>query len=80
MALITSFEPSQKERNTIHRSTKCFYSIVRSNNGQSYLQLDTVGSEDRQLTDKISQSIQFDKKAAEHLIQLLGQTFPELKG
>jgi uncharacterized protein (DUF1810 family) len=78
MALVTSLEPSQKERTTVHRPTRCLYAIVEGDAGQRYLQLDTLGSEERQFTEKVSQSVQFDRKAAEQLLQLLRQTFPDL--
>jgi hypothetical protein len=78
MALVSAFEPSHKERTTVHRSTRCLYSIVEGDLGQRYLQLDTLGSDERLITDKVSQSIQFDRQAAEQLLHLLRQTFPDL--
>lgn len=78
MALVTAFEPSQKDRTTVHQPTRCFYAIVEGNGGHRYLQLDTVGSDERQFADKVSQSIQFDRLAAVQLLQLLRQTFPDL--
>ncbi len=78
MALVTSLEPSQKERQTVHRPTRCLYSIVEGVGGARYVQLDTVGSEERQFTDKVSQSIQFDRQAAAQLLRLFREAFPEL--
>jgi hypothetical protein len=78
MALVTSLEPTQKERTTVHRPTRCLYAVVEGDAGERYLQLDTLGSEDRQFADKVSQSIQFDRQAAEQLLQLIRQTFPDL--
>lgn len=78
MALVTAFEPSQKERTTVHRPTRCLYAVVEGDAGKRFLQLDTLGSEERQIADKVSQSIQFDRRAAEQLLQLLRQTFPDL--
>ncbi len=79
MALVTVLEPSTKERHSIHGPTRCLYSIVSGSDGTRYLQLDTVGSEDRAILDKISQSIQFDRQAAAQLLKLLRDTFPELE-
>jgi hypothetical protein len=73
MALVTSLEPSNKER-----PTRCLYSIVEAESGTRYVQLDTFGSEERQFTDKVSQSIQFDRQAASQLLALFRQTFPDL--
>jgi predicted HNH restriction endonuclease len=78
MALVTSLEPNAKERSTVHRPTRCLFAIVEGTDGARYLQLDTVGSEDRAIPDKVSQSIQFDRQAAGQLLQLLHRTFPDL--
>jgi predicted HNH restriction endonuclease len=78
MALVTSLEENTKERSTVHGLTRCLYAIVEGPDGARYLQLDTVGSEDRAIPDKVSQSIQFDRQAAGQLMQLLHRTFPDL--
>jgi hypothetical protein len=80
MALVTSLEPSTKERQSVHRPTRCLYAIIEGTGGERYLQLDTVGSEDREIPDKVSQTIQFDRQAAGQLLQLLQRTFPDLVG
>jgi predicted HNH restriction endonuclease len=80
MALVTSLEPNAKERQSIHRPTRCLYSVVKGPAGERYLQLDTVGSQDREIPDKVSQSIQFDRQAAGQLLQLIQRTFPDLVG
>jgi len=78
MALVSSLEPNTKERQSVHRPTRCLYAIVDGPGGERFLQLDTVGSEDREIPDKVSQSIQFDRQAAGQLLQLLQRTFPGL--
>ena len=40
------------------------------------LQLDTYGSEDRQIPDKVSQSIQIDREGAATLLKLIRDAFP----
>jgi hypothetical protein len=80
MALVSSLEPNTKERQSVHRPTRCLYAIVEGPSGERYLQLDTVGSEDREIPDKVSQSIQFDRQAAGQLLHLLHRTFPDLAG
>lgn len=42
------------------------------------VQLDTYGSPEREIPNKISQSIQLDVKGARELIGILLETFPEL--
>lgn len=78
MALVSSLEPNNKERQSVHRRTRCLYAIVDGPGGERFLQLDTVGSEDREIPDKVSQSIQFDRQAAGQLLLLLQRTFPGL--
>lgn len=78
MALVTAFESSRKERTSVHKPTRCLYAVVEGNSGQRYFQIDTLGSDERQISDKVSQSIQFDGKAARELIELLRQTFPDI--
>jgi hypothetical protein len=77
MALLTTLEARQKDRQTVHRPTRCAYSVFDFE-GKCYLQLDTFGSDDRQFTEKVSQSIQFDRNVASELLCLIKQTFPDL--
>lgn len=77
MALVSVIESSQKERQAVHRPTRCLSSVVVARDGQRYIQLDTYGSDEREHPEKISQSIQFDKAGAGQLLQLLKQTFPD---
>jgi hypothetical protein len=78
MALVSSIEPSRKERQTVHRPTRCLSSTVEGSEGHRYIQLDTFGSDEREHPEKVSQSIQFDKQAATQLLQLIRETFPDL--
>lgn len=78
MALVTSLEPNAKGRQSVHRPTRCFYTIVEGEGGRRYVQLDTVGSEDREIPEKVSQSIQFDRQAAGQLLQILHRAYPDL--
>src|SRR3954447_8986370 len=78
MALVTSLEQNAKARQSVHRPTRCLWAIVEGPARERYLQLDTVGSENREMPDKVSQSIQFDRQAAGQLLQLLQRTFPDL--
>jgi hypothetical protein len=79
MALVTLLEPSHKDRQSVHRPTRCLYTVVQGSDGQKYFQLDTLGAEDRAFPDKVSQSIQFDRRTAAQLLLLLRQTFPGLE-
>ena len=78
MALVSEIELTRKERQTVHRPTRCLCSILHSPEGEPFIQLDTYGSPDRQFTEKVSQSIQLDARAAAQLKKIIEDTFPEL--
>ena len=78
MALVTSLEHLPKDRQSVHAPTTCTYTVVTDGSGHRFLQLDTYGSEERQIRGKISQSIQFDETAARQLRDLISATFPNL--
>lgn len=46
-----------------------------SDNGKRLFQLDTSGSEERQIQGKISQTLQLDEVAARQLWEILGKEF-----
>lgn len=77
MALVTSLEPNPKLKQSVHGPTRCLYAIIETADGSQFLQLDTVGSDDRAYPNKPSQTIQFDRQAAGQLLQ---RTFPGLVG
>ena len=62
MALIKKGHMQQipKDRISVHKTTEATYSVF-TDNGEKFFQIDTYGSEERQIKDKVSQSIQFDK-------------------
>jgi hypothetical protein len=76
MALVSEIERSHKDRQSVHRPTRCVSYVVEGPGDQRVVQLDTVGTTDREFTDKVSQSIQFDRQAAEQLIAIFRDTFP----
>lgn len=66
------------ERNAVHGEVDCGWRIFTSE-GQTYLQMDTYGSAERELTGKVSQSVQIDGRAAAELLDILRLAFPELR-
>jgi hypothetical protein len=76
MALVSEIERSDKVRTSLHSPTRCMYHIIEGPADVRVVQLDTVGSADRAFTDKVSQSIQLDRKAAVQLIALFREAFP----
>ena len=77
MALVNNIQLATKETQSVHGPTECSYSIF-SRQDQTYLQLDTYGSNARKFKDKISQSVQFNRQSAKQLKELIEKAFPEL--
>lgn len=77
MAIVTSFELDGKETTRVHPTqVRCYCSVVTAADGRRYLQLDTHGSDARQIPGKISQTLQFDAVGAHQLKQIIDQIFP----
>ena len=76
MALIKKghMQHLEKDRIYVHKTTEATYSVF-SDDGKKFFQIDTYGSEGRQIKDKGSQSIQFDKESALELIGILINEF-----
>lgn len=72
MALIDKehFNRMDKTRNSIHKPTVATY-MVFEEDGSKYFQIDTYGTAERAIPDKVSQSIQLNKAMAEALIEIL---------
>jgi hypothetical protein len=64
----------QKERHQVHGVVECGYTIFEDG-GTRYLQLDTYGSQERQIPGKTSQSIQLNAESAAQLKTLIEKTF-----
>jgi hypothetical protein len=75
MALIGEFREVGSEKNGVHKPVTCGWRIFRID-GETILQLDTYGSNERQIPNKVSQSIQLDRESAERLLQIIRDTFP----
>jgi hypothetical protein len=72
MALVTNLQEGFKNRHTIHKLTECSYFIV-DDGDKKYLQIETTGSDDRQIPGKVSQSIQFSPEAIRQLKEILNR-------
>ena len=58
------------DRPSRHAPAKATYSIIEVD-GETLLQIDTYGSDQRAMPDKVSQSLQFDAAARRQLRDLL---------
>ena len=64
----------EKERNSVHSKVTATYSVFEED-GRKYVQIDTYGKSDRVIPEKISQSVQFDRKSAKFIVKLLIDEF-----
>lgn len=77
MALIGEFQQVDSDRDSVHKPVLCGWRKFNVD-GQVFLQLDTYGSEERQIPNKVSQSIQLDREGAATLLKLIRDTFGAL--
>lgn len=77
MALIVEFHQIASDRNSIHKPVGCGWRVFNVDR-RTILQLDTYGSDERQIPNKVSQSIQLDPAGAVTLMKLLRDTFGDL--
>jgi hypothetical protein len=64
----------EKNINSVHPDVECTYSVF-ANSGKKYFQIDTYGTEQRQVKHQPSQKIQFGKDFAVQLIDILKKEF-----
>jgi hypothetical protein len=76
MPLITKFEAKEPTRSQLQRTQVIGRYKIFTHDGQKrILQIDTHGSDQRQIRDKLSQTIQLSEASAKELWELLGETF-----
>ena len=59
-----------KHRSVIHDKVFCTYTVFE-NLGEKYVQIDTYGRNEREMPEKASQSLQFDKETAKYFVDLM---------
>jgi hypothetical protein len=75
MALVKDLVKDDREPKGVHPTqVDCRYRIFERD-GTKFVQLNTYGSTEREIPDKLSQTLQFDKQAAESLWRMLGREF-----
>lgn len=70
----TRLKKLNKEKYFIHETVQATYSVF-DKEGERFFQIDTYGKDNREMPEKISQSIQIDKNMALKLIKLLQEAF-----
>ncbi|WP_170364886.1 hypothetical protein [Ruegeria arenilitoris] len=75
MALVTHLEKDERNFRSLHPTqVSCKY-LVSESDGKKVLQLNTYGSVNREIPDKLSQTLQFDEKSARELLAVLKKEF-----
>jgi hypothetical protein len=75
MAFVKRVVPDEREIRSLHPTeVECSY-MVAERDGKLFLQLNSYGSDHRQIPDKLSQTLQFDEESAKELWDVLGSTF-----
>ncbi len=74
MALIKAFEEKRRDHYKIHDAIDATYSSFERD-GRTFVQIDTRGRAEREMPDKISQSLQLDEKSARELFDILRDAF-----
>lgn len=74
MALIRSFTLKHMERNSLHEEIDTTYTVFERD-GRVLLQIDSYGSESREMPGKKSQTIQLDRQGATALFNILRREF-----
>lgn len=71
---VENIKETDKSRNSVHDKVYTTYTIF-ADEGEKYVQFDMYGRIDRKNPEKISQSIQIDRKAAKFILNLLTKEF-----
>ncbi len=77
MALIKEFQQAPSDAQKVHGPVTCGYRAFTIE-GRRILQLDTYGSTERAIPNKISQSVQLDAEAARALLDIISEAFPDI--
>ena len=63
-----------KDRNSVHTKVHATYTVFEID-GEKYFRIDTYGKNEREMPEKISQTIQLDKESAKFIVELLKKEF-----
>ena len=69
MAIIRKFDELELKANARHTETQGGWS-VQGQDGEKFIQINTVGSDDRAIPGKVSQTLRLSKEAIEQLADL----------
>lgn len=75
MAVIVNFEPDDRKLRGLHPTQVSAKILVEPVDGKKVVQINTYGSDEREMPDKLSQTIQLTEKSARQLWEILGREF-----
>ena len=75
MAIIVKFEREKRASLRTHPTKLVARFIVDTQDDEKIMQINTYGSNDRQMPDKLSQTFQLDSKSARQLWEIIGREF-----
>ncbi|MBO9395152.1 hypothetical protein J7400_00565 [Shimia sp. R9_2] len=75
MAVVLKFSPSAKTIRSLHPTQVVCEYMTTEKDGKKLLQLNTYGSDERQIPGKLSQTLQIDKTIARQLMDILREEF-----
>jgi hypothetical protein len=67
LAIVKAMTHQPLERESKHTEVECTFDVIVESNGRKYLQLDTYGSNQRQMRGKKSQSLRLAPEAIQQL-------------
>jgi hypothetical protein len=73
MALVKTLTHLPVKGSSTHTEVTCTYAVVTTEDGAKHLQLDTYGSDSRQLLGKKSQSIRLSQEAVSALKKIIAE-------
>lgn len=79
MARITSLREGHQNSRVHPTEVECLYQTITDKAGAKYVQLSTLGSDDRESRPKTSQTVQIDEAIAKQLAGLLIDEFGLLR-
>ncbi len=75
MAWVTKIERKEGVGRIPPSKVVAYVKLFEPSRGGPIFQIDTLGSSQREIPDKVSQTLQFDRDAAKHLFDLLKRTY-----
>jgi hypothetical protein len=75
VALITRFNEKKRDRYSTHKAIEADYYVLKMEGKVQLIQVNTKGTKDREIPDKLSQTIQLNRDSAHSLFNILKKEF-----